>query len=552
MLPLYYNFYKYRDFYTKIRYNLFEVNTLKKTKTKKNKILWGRIIDLLYLVLFPIVSIFLILLIKKFTNKYTIVVTLLVVIIYLLCILSFALKKRSVDIFRRFAMIVLCGGLIFATISIKNINDGFTAFTDSSSTDSIITSNLDLLVLKNHQPTLNNVEDLEGLVIGFQTASDQLNAAYVKEEVTKAIGDTFQELNYEDYNTMFNDYYNGYVDAIVVNQEQKQQLDELYISLYEDSTVINTYVHNYKDEISGNDIDITSDVFTVYISASDEVNAPASNSLSDMNMIMIVNPKTNSIMTIPVPRDSFVPNPALQNLNDKLTHTGSYGITNSVAAIEETFQMEIDFYVKISFTSLIEIVDTLGGINVNVLSAITEQDENRSFEDEDLIHLEAGYQLLNGKQALAYSRHRHSYEDQDLGRNLAQLEVMKGIIARMASAEGISKIDDVLKILPKYVIMNFSNTQISSFIKEQVDNLKPWTINSIELNHGLDDLRITASDSITPLSIYYLSEFDLRKANAFYSIAKQALPLSDFSFDMEDLYTPYSNFIPNEKLELVP
>ena len=83
-----------------------------------------------------------------------------------------------------------------------------------------------------------------------------------------------------------------------------------------------------------------------------------------------------------------------------------FGIDASVETIENFFQIPIDYYARVSFNSLIQIIDIIDGVNVDVEIDFCEQDENRSFKKEDLICLEAGQQTLNGKQALAYARHR--------------------------------------------------------------------------------------------------------------------------------------------------
>ncbi|HFL3113565.1 TPA: LCP family protein, partial [Clostridioides difficile] len=114
-----------------------------------------------------------------------------------------------------------------------------------------------------------------------------------------------------------------------------------------------------------------------------------------------VNPVANHIDMVSIPRDALVPNTALNNANDKLTHTGNDGIENSVETIQNFFGIPIDYYARVSFNSLIEIVDTIGGIDVDVEIDFCEQDENRSFKKEDLICLKKGKQHLNGKQALA-------------------------------------------------------------------------------------------------------------------------------------------------------
>lgn len=525
---------------------------LKKQKNKNNKIRWERIIDCIYLVLFPILATLFILLLRKYTNKYTLLAIIAFILIYIICILSLFLKNKMIEIVRRVLMVILCATLIFATVFVKNISDGFNKLIDDSKSEMSKTVKMDLLVLKNHEPIISDIDTLKDLVIGVQTSNDKDASAYVEDQLQKKIGNTYHRLEYGDYTTMYNDFYNGYVDAIVVNQEQKQYLSDTYANLYQDTTNLKTYSYTYTDSIDRNDIDITSKVFTVYISATDQINAPASYSLSDMNMIMIIDPISNHITTIPIPRDSFIPNPAMDNQNDKLTHSGSYGINNTIAAVEQAFQIDIDFYVKVSFTSLIEIVDTLGGIDVNVLSPITEQDENRSFASEDLIHLDAGYQHLDGRQTLAYTRHRDSYVNQDLGRNQAQLEVMKGLISRLTSADGINKIDDILKILPEYVIMNFSESQITAFIKQQVDNMKPWSVTSLAITNGLPDTQMTASDPINPLSVYLLSQKDIQKVNALYHILKKKNTFAEFGFTIDDLYSKDSTFTPDENMMITP
>ena len=73
--------------------------------------------------------------------------------------------------------------------------------------------------------------------------------------------------------------------------------------------------------------------------------------------------------------------------------------------ISQFFGIPVDYYARVSFNSMIEIVDTIGGIDV-MGTDFCEQDENRSFKKDDLICLKKGEQHLDGKQALAYSRHR--------------------------------------------------------------------------------------------------------------------------------------------------
>lgn len=520
-------------------------------KQKKQKILWGRVIDCLLLVVYPAISIYLLLMINTFTDKYTLIAGVVLFIIYAGYILTFFTKNNSkIEVIRKVIMIIICGCLLFSSSLVKGISDGIGNLSSTDTQEKVVV-NIDVLVLKDRDTPIKNLDELGNYTIGFQTGDQSKSITQAEEEVQKVIGNDYARYEYNDYSTIFHDYYNGYVDAIVINQDQKNYLTEEYASLYKDSTVLKTYTYTYATNIEGNNIDVTKEKFTVYVSASDETDAPASNSLSDMNMLMIIDPTTNHITTISIPRDSYIPNPALDNYSDKLTHTGNDGVTNTVAAVEQALQVEIDFYVKISFSSLIEIVDTLGGIDVNVLISFTEQDENRSFNPEDMITLQAGEQHLDGRQALAYARHRSSYLDQDLGRNQAQVEVMKGIIKRLMTVDGINKIDNVLDLLPSYTIMNFSNSQITSFVKQQVDDMKGWSISSIQLNNGKSSLATTASTGNQELSIYYLSKSDLLKLSGVYNIIENEQSLSEITFDLNHLFEDYSTYEDNGLIELV-
>ena len=118
--------------------------------------------------------------------------------------------------------------------------------------------------------------------------------------------------------------------------------------------------------------------------------SPDQQTRTDTNLILIVNPVAKHIDMVSLPRDGYIPNPALNNMNDKLTHTGNDGIENSVAAIENFFQIPIDYYARIGFNSLIQIIDAIGGIDVDVEIDFCEQDENRSFKKDDLVCLKKG------------------------------------------------------------------------------------------------------------------------------------------------------------------
>lgn len=142
---------------------------------------------------------------------------------------------------------------------------------------------------------------------------------------------------------------------------------------------------------------------------------------------------------VSIPRDAYLPNKAYEDSEfalDKLTHTGLYGIDTTVETVEDFFDIDIDYYARISFSSVIEIVDALGGIDVDVEIDFCEQDEYRNKDEAHQICLSSGEQHLDGQQALAYARHRKTAGYDTAGRERAQQRILKAIIDKTLSLDG--------------------------------------------------------------------------------------------------------------------
>ena len=183
------------------------------------------------------------------------------------------------------------------------------------------------------------------------------------------------------------------------------------------------------------------------------------------------------------------------------------------------------------------IVDTLGGINANVAVTFCEQDENRSFAPEDLICLNQGEQTLNGKQALAYARHRKSYGD--IERTMAQQEIIKGIINKVLSADGINKVPTLVEIGPKNVSTNIPMDLVKRLIKSEAEEIQPWTFETLHMENGYSDMYPTASmGADLPLSVYILNREDVRTVYRKYLQMFETMKLNEFAFRLDDLSDP--------------
>lgn len=153
---------------------------------------------------------------------------------------------------------------------------------------------------------------------------------------------------------------------------------------------------------------VTEEPFHVYISGIDVYGDIKKESRSDVNLIATVNPKTHKILLTTTPRDYYVPIPGVSDgQRDKLTHAGIYGIDTSIATLEELYDIDIPFYVRVNFTSVEEIVDVMGGVDVESELAFTTGEEAGA-----IVEVKQGKNHFTGKEALAFVRERKALAEE--------------------------------------------------------------------------------------------------------------------------------------------
>ena len=220
---------------------------------------------------------------------------------------------------------------------------------------------------------------------------------------------------------------------------------------------------------------MTKQPFTVYISGIDVYGEVTETSRSDVNIIAVVNPTTHQVLLVTTPRDYYVEIPGVsKGQNDKLTHAGIYGIDASMATLSQLYETDINYYVRLNFTSLIDIVDILGGIDVYSEVAFTTGDESGCIVD-----VQEGYNHFDGEEALAFCRERHNLADGDNQRGKNQQAVITAMIKKMLSPTMLLKANSILNQVSKDVEMNVSQSQINSLIRYQLNTNAKWTIQSV-------------------------------------------------------------------------
>lgn len=214
-------------------------------------------------------------------------------------------------------------------------------------------------------------------------------------------------------------------------------------------------------------------------------------SRTDAIMLATFNATDRSVKLLSIPRDSLVYIPEI-NRRDKINHAYSYGSTRAtVETIEELLEIPVDYYVKMNFHAFIDVVDALGGIEVEVPYERVEKDEN----DGDTIHLKPGLQTLDGQHALALARTRKL--DSDVDRGKRQQDIVQAMIKKSTSVSSILKYGDVIDALGDNMKTNMTFKKMMSFISYGKNGIP-----------AIENLEIIGDDDWKPYGYYYVLQED--------------------------------------------
>lgn len=386
----------------------------------------------------------------------------LILVIGILFYLIFRKKNIIVKVVSVILVGLLCFSFIYISSYLNNTNEFF-----ENTHKSYDTLNYSVIVLK--ESNYKKISDLK-----------DKNIAYIDDDYKNDIKNNFKKISYNeqlftDLSVISDDLLNKNTDAIV--------LEESYLTLayeeikdFKDSVkVIDTFSIKAKVHKENKDEKINfEEPFVLYISGIDQYgNVNSVRGRSDVNQLVVVNPKTHHILLVNTPRDYYVQLYNTTGLRDKLTHAGIYGIDKSIKTLEKFYDIDINYYLRVNFNSLIKVVDVIGGIDIYSDKSFTAH-TNKS------VKVKEGWNSFNGTQALAYSRERYAYITGDHHRGANQQQVIEAIINKVTqSSVLISKYNSILNALDGTFQTDMSTNMITSFIKYQLDNMPKWEVESI-------------------------------------------------------------------------
>lgn len=281
--------------------------------------------------------------------------------------------------------------------------------------------------------------------------------------------------DYNDVNELIDDLLNDNKDALFMSANNYEILKEEITDLEENTKILyEIKVELLKDTstLDGDNENLLEKPFNVFISGIDTSGSINLVSRSDVNIVMTINPQNNEVVLTSIPRDYYVQLHETTGLKDKLTHAGIYGIDMSVATVEDLLGIEIDYYVRVNFTTIVKVIDAIGGIDVYSDQAFSEF--GYSFKK--------GMNHLNGQQALMFARIRHVFEEGDRKRGEHQQAVIEAVIKKLSSSKTLLlNYGNLLDSLSNTFQTNISTETIQAFVKKQLDEMPTWQIKTINL-----------------------------------------------------------------------
>ncbi|HFI0135670.1 TPA: LCP family protein [Streptococcus suis] len=346
-------------------------------------------------------------------------------------------------------------------------------------------------------PATSDITDISQLSSVMAPSDyDQENVTALLDDVSKMKSVQLSKTPTSSYLTAYQSMMNGETQAMVFNgvftnilESEDPDFSNKVRKLY--TFKVTKQVETTVEQASG-------DSFNIYISGIDTYGPISSVSRSDVNIIMTVNRATHKILLTTTPRDSYV---AIadggQNQYDKLTHAGIYGVDASIHTLENLYGIDISNYVRLNFTSFLQLIDLVGGIDVYNDQEFTSLHGN--------YHFPVGNVHMNADQALGFVRERYSLSGGDNDRGKNQEKVIAALIKKLSAPENLKNYQAILSGLEGSIQTDLSLETIMSLVNTQLESGTQFTVESQALTgSGRMDLPSYAM----PSSQLYMMEID--------------------------------------------
>ena len=209
-----------------------------------------------------------------------------------------------------------------------------------------------------------------------------------------------------------------------------------------------------KSKLREYEITMGKDPFSVLILGIEDYSSGGANGRTDSMMVATLNPDTQSMKLLSIPRDTRVYFPTLDRYS-KINHANAYGGKDmTIDRVEELLGIPIDYVVSVNFEGFKNIIDIIGGVTVEVPFNFSE----KSDESKKMIYFTEGEMNLDGEEALAYARMRKQDPRGDHGRSARQRQIMMAAVDQLIAPQNLLKIDRISRELGQNIETNIRIT----------------------------------------------------------------------------------------------
>ncbi|WDF49144.1 LCP family protein [Paenibacillus sp. KACC 21273] len=218
-----------------------------------------------------------------------------------------------------------------------------------------------------------------------------------------------------------------------------------------------------------------------------------SNGRSDSMMVATIDPVTKKAYIMSILRDTYVDIPG--HGSSRLNAAYSYGgVKLAKETVSNLLGIPIDYYVTIDFEGFKTLVDTIGGVEIDVEKDMNYTDGGDQHRYD--IHLTKGLQHLDGTHALQYVRFRHDATS-DFTRTERQRKFLTALAAELQSSTSIVKLPSILSSIAPYLHTNLSLTDMIKLSSLGLDiNLDKTEKLQIPPNHLLQEIKVKGASVI--------------------------------------------------------
>ena len=404
------------------------------------------------------------------------------IVLGIISLLLFILSIRFLNKFKKIKLsiviilMLLIGGVgIFAAYNVDKV---YGALSKVSDTSGYTTYSSSLVTLKDNEA--ESIKDIGDSELGILNDTTSYEGNIIPEEVIKEQKLNNKTKEYDSYIAMIDALRDGEINYIFLPTNYTVMFGSMegYEDIADETKVLLTQtkkVKNEKEESDSTNTKAITEPFTVLLMGVDsDAEGIANGSFNgDSLMVITFNPKTLSTTILSIPRDSYVPIACFSGQRkNKITHAAWKGETCMMNTIENFLDIKIDYYVKINFTGVVQLVDTLGGVEIDVPYNLCEQNSKRQW-GSNTIYIEKGLQTLNGEQALAFARNRHpnpskcsskwtNYTSNDFIRGEHQQEVVTALLNKFKDVKDLDTVYKLLDTISNNMVTNMSTDQILS------------------------------------------------------------------------------------------